>query len=284
MQHSDFTEVYVWGSDSQGQLGLGSQKPFARYLALPKCVSFGTNISKIECGNDHSALITDRGHLFVMGSNQDGKLGIGDSTLLCTSDPTLVEGLAQPVSDVACGDDHTLAVTTAGELFAWGKRALLGLRTFDSPTQNCFFPERVNLDAKVRVESVAAGSRHSLAIDDGGSVYAWGDNSEGQLGTGLQGKDEERPRVLSQVRERAVGVACGALHSLVLGYSGRVYAMGCNANGQLGTGSQTGYMLEQVAALDGYRIKKVRARGHASAAVTSSGELFIWGRGFAAAP
>ena len=43
-------------------------------------------------------------------------------------------------------------------------------------------------------------------------------------------------------------------------------------------------MLEQIAALDGFRIKKVRARGHASAAVTSSGDLFLWGRGFAAAP
>ena len=43
-------------------------------------------------------------------------------------------------------------------------------------------------------------------------------------------------------------------------------------------------MLEQIAALDGFRINKVRARGHASAAVTSSGDLFLWGRGFAAAP
>lgn len=64
----------MWGNESHGQLGLGSN--FGQVHVNPKLCSFNIKITKVRCGEEHSALIADSGHLYMMGSNQDGQLGI----------------------------------------------------------------------------------------------------------------------------------------------------------------------------------------------------------------
>lgn len=75
----------------RGQLGINSRA--GKSYALPKLVCFHTVIQELSCGEDHAALITSQGYLYTMGSNQDGKLGIGSSRILSANVPTLVESL-----------------------------------------------------------------------------------------------------------------------------------------------------------------------------------------------
>jgi len=82
---------------------------------------------------------------------------------------------------------------------------------------------------------VSAGLVHSLFIHLDGRLFVMGDNSFGQLGTGLP-EDQTEP-VFVNLPEEAAAVSAGAYHSLVLGKSGSVYAFGRNAFGQLGTGT-----------------------------------------------
>lgn len=90
------------------------------------------------------------------------------------------------------------------------------------------------------VTAVAAGSNHSLALRSDGTVWAWGDNSSGQLGTGVIGGVEDEP---VQVGAGVVGfenikaIAAGGAHSLALKSDGKVWAWGENANCQLGNGN-----------------------------------------------
>lgn len=77
-----YTEVYVWGSDACGQLGLelhGTARGGARlsYYASPKSCSFNVLVQQIACGAHHTAMLTQTGHLYMMGQNNFGQLGIG---------------------------------------------------------------------------------------------------------------------------------------------------------------------------------------------------------------
>lgn len=77
-------------------------------------------ISAISCGAHHSVFVADTGHVYSMGSNQYGQLGIGEDAN-AKNTPSLVESLAdQVITMVQCGLNHTLALSDNGQLYAWG--------------------------------------------------------------------------------------------------------------------------------------------------------------------
>jgi hypothetical protein len=85
------------------------------------------------------------------------------------------------VTQLAAGQGHTLLVTDLGELYSWGdgSSGQLGHRLFES----CRTPKRVEPLRAAFIRSVAAGASHSLALDDTGKVWSWGQGKKGQLGT-----------------------------------------------------------------------------------------------------
>src|SRR5690349_4544615 len=82
---------------------------------------------------------------------------------------------------------------------------------------------------------VAAGVDHSLVVRLDGTVWAAGDNSDGQLGDGTTVSRHVPVRVRGL--RGAVAVAAGTGHSLALRHDGSVWAWGNNAFGQLGDGT-----------------------------------------------
>ena len=99
-------KIYI--DDYYGQLGVGSEKCVHR---LPKVCSFNIVIKQVSCGEEHTVFVSlEGGHVYSMGSNSDGKLGVREKSLKCSSVPCLVEGLTDVIK-VACGMSHTLAIT-----------------------------------------------------------------------------------------------------------------------------------------------------------------------------
>ncbi len=84
--------------------------------------------------------------------------------------------------------------------------------------------------------ALAAGENHSLALMGDGTVNAWGDNTDGQLGIGITGGSRNAPVPVSGL-SGAVAVAAGGSHSLALMGDGTVRAWGSNNKGQLGDGT-----------------------------------------------
>ena len=83
--------------------------------------------------------------------------------------------------------------------------------------------------ASHRIVSLCGGDRHSVAIDHQGYVFAWGRNTEGQLGQGYRSNCVTTPSLIDGLRhERAVRAAAGASHTLILTEGGRVYATGAH--------------------------------------------------------
>ena len=86
----------------------------------PKICSFNVVIKSIACGLQHSLFVSESGHVYSMGSNSHGQLGIGE--LVDKNTPTLVEALLEAtVSKVSCGLQHSLALTSGGAAYAWGQ-------------------------------------------------------------------------------------------------------------------------------------------------------------------
>ena len=56
-EEKDYTEIFAWGSDRQGQLGFDSSESYRNY-SLPRMCSFEIVIRQIACGEEHSAFIT----------------------------------------------------------------------------------------------------------------------------------------------------------------------------------------------------------------------------------
>lgn len=265
-----YSEVFVWGADHFGQLGLGKKETGKRY-SLPRCGSFNALIKRVSCGEEHAAFIAADGYVYSMGSNAAGRLGIGDFDLTQSSSPCLVEGLLGCV-DISCGWGHTVAVTEDGKAFSWGvgDYGALGL----GHTESQWVPTPVKMAKPTR--QVSCGSRHTalLAGHHSLELYTCGAGEAGQLGTGR--REIELMPVLVKT-EPLKKVASGVSHTLLLTERGAVFAFGGNSFGQLGVGHKKSTCLPlRVQSLDNIQIKKLCASTH-SAALTEGGDLYVWG-------
>ncbi|MDD2510381.1 MAG: DUF3048 domain-containing protein [Syntrophomonas sp.] len=139
------------------------------------------------------------------------------------------------------------------------------------------------------VIAIVAGGSHSLALKNDGSVWAWGNNQNGQLGDGsttcrsypVQVKDGTGVGFL----EGIVAIAAGGNHSLALKNDGTVWAWGGNYNGQLGNDSRQENPLPiQVISPDGStylgNIHDIIAGPSQSFARDDSGQAWAWGNNY----
>lgn len=114
--------VCAWGNNKRGQLGLGIDAPQTiwRPLLLPSLAR--TSVTQLVCGAHHSLALTAQSQVLAWGANERGQLGLGN-TMDCHT-PTPVEGLwGLPITRLAAGDSHSLALTTTGQLFTWGSNS-----------------------------------------------------------------------------------------------------------------------------------------------------------------
>ena len=109
-----YTELYGWGDNTFGQLGIGESNQ--KGYSIPRMYSFHIVISSVCCGEYHSLCLSSQGYIYSIGSNLDGRLGIGDESVTYCYSPCLIKSLSK-VSKVACGANHSLAITVSGEVY-----------------------------------------------------------------------------------------------------------------------------------------------------------------------
>src|SRR5579871_5716309 len=120
------------------------------------------------------------------------------------------------------------------------------------------------------IKAIACGYNHTLALDSYGTVWAWGDNGLGQLGTG----DTIPHSTPIAVFFGARAIAAGAAHSLALDASGTVWAWGDNANGELGTASGTNPLVPNPMVGMPLAIKAIACGGLHSLMLDQGGNLY----------
>ncbi len=183
-------QLYGFGTNRYGQLGTpannGEEKPnpMPTLVTLPGATG---PVTQVAAGRAHSLAVTSTGQLYAFGLNRFGQLGIehDSGNEKANPTPTLVTlpGATGPVTQVAAGNEHSLAVTSTGQLYAFGENFFgqLGIETNSGPNPN---PALVSLPAGAGpVSQIAAGIGDTLAVTSAGQLYGFGLNETGQLGS-----------------------------------------------------------------------------------------------------
>jgi alpha-tubulin suppressor-like RCC1 family protein len=295
-------QLYSFGSNQYGQLGVaaGSGAPGAnptpRLVTLPGAVG---RIAQLAAGSTHSLVLTSTGELYTFGGNQFGQLGraanLGTEAANRTPERIGVPGASGQVVQIAAADEQSLALTSTGQLFAFGgnRYGELGNATnagtqIPNPT-----PTPVVLPgASGQVMQIAAGVEQSLALTSTGQLYTFGGNRYGELGRAANTETPApnptpAPVSLPTATGPVRSIAAGAFHSLALTASGLIYAFGRNTDGQLGNGAGVGSEKANATpvpvSLPGASAPAIGlAAGSAhSLAITASGALYAFGSNLA---
>src|SRR5262249_54674200 len=237
----------------------------------------GVKATEVRAGCFHSMALTSAGQVLAWGGNQDGQLGNGT---------TANSGIPLPVSlpdgtrvkAIAAGEAHSLALTSTGQMLAWGFNATGDLG--DGTTTDRHSPVPVALPAGVTVTGIAAGEFHSLAVTSTGGVLAWGFNNQGELGNGTTQPSNVPVTVALPAGTTVKAIIAGCEHSLAITSTSQLLAWGFNGDGELGNGTTTDSATPVPVSLPaGTTVKAVRAGCEHSLALTSSGHVLAWGLG-----
>ncbi|KAJ0052952.1 hypothetical protein Pint_03167 [Pistacia integerrima] len=173
------------------------------------------------------------------GDGSHGALGLPTSLTGIGGDayePTVVPGLPSDISTVSAGHYHSLAVTSSGALWAWGRNneAQLG-RGLLAPRDTWNEPKRVEGLDEVNVCGAFASGVISSAIGDDGSLWVWGKSKRGQLGLGKGITEATVPsRVEPLAGEKIVKASFGWGHALAQTKDGKLFVWGYSADGRIG--------------------------------------------------
>ena len=223
------------------------------------------------------------------GYNGFGQIGNGSLNNPITQ-PVAVSGLIG-AKGVAIGADHSLAFFNNSTVRAWGDnyQGQLGNNTTNYSSVPVSVKANVTptlLTNLTGVTAVAAGGFHSLALRNDGTVWAWGENTNGQLGIGTTANSLTAQAVSTGQTGVAsiTAIAAGGSHSLALRNDGTVWAWGYNGRGQLGNDTTTDSLVPvQVVLQSGNNpifltnITAIAAGGAFSVALKNDGTVWVWG-------
>lgn len=126
----------------------------------------------ISAGHDHSLILTRSGLIYAFGSNKESQLGIpakrNSQIPICIQDVSHI-----PMNNISASNFSASVSQEKGELYIWGTGTFGEFQT----------PHRVK-KVNERVTHLSLGTNFGVALTEGRTMYTWGDNSFGQLGTG----------------------------------------------------------------------------------------------------
>jgi len=261
--------LWAWGLNSSGQLGDGT----ITSRNTPVRVGTDNNWSAISGGRFHTAAIKTDGSLWAWGMNTCGQLG--DGTTTDRNIPVRV-GTDNTWASVSAGFEHTAAIKTDGSLWAWGinEYGQLGIGIADPTPRNA--PVRVG--TANNWVAVSAGYEHTTALKADGTLWAWGRNSEGQLGDGTL--DSRYTPVQIGTANDWVMVSTSNTnsgpHTVSIKADGSLWAWGNNRDGQIGDGTNTRRLSPVRVGMDN-DWTSVSARILHTVAIKTNGSLWAWG-------
>lgn len=305
----NISTVRSWGYNGFGQLGNNSTTYSSTPVSVFNTISSSTgkktvNLSRVTAvaaGALHSLALRSDDTLWAWGNNGNGQLGVINPSPTVVKDgfskePVRVGGgiaIFSNISSIAAGGHHSLA-RADGKVWAWGLNGSGQLGIDPQITGASAIPNPVPGLPGTGVSAIAAGGAFNYALYTDGTVWAWGNNFDGQLGNGTSGQDDitkESVFIPAQVLTAAgilglstgspvVQIAAGIQHGLARLADRSVWAWGYNIFGQLGNnGKAPSSFAVQVfkSASVPFLATDIRAFGSSSMAKDIDGVWYAWG-------
>ncbi|MFN4942951.1 MAG: Ig-like domain-containing protein, partial [Akkermansiaceae bacterium] len=292
----------AWGLQTSGRLANGASA--AANISSPVVAQYSsgpiTDATMLAAGGSHSLFLKYGGTVWAAGLNSSGQIGDNTTTLqtlgVQVKKSTGATDYLTECIGIAAGDNFSLALAANGEVWAWGSNISLGNGT---TTGTRLFAGKVYSGTTGTVPlagigRISANGGSSLALESAtGNVWAWGVNTNGQLGQGNVTNLSRASRVKlnsTTFLTDAFDISNGKYHSVVVRWKsgdpalqGRVYCFGQQQNGRLGNNNTAAanvtYPVQVVksggAALDG--IVSVAAGPAHTLALDLNGNVWAWG-------
>ena len=234
--------LWAWGSNASGELGNGTLDPSNVPVQTGAAKNYFTNWTAVSAGGKHTVARRADGTIWSWGDNTRGQLGrivLTDTTDPAYQSPALPALVGGDASNrwvsVTAGSEHSLAVRSDGALFAWGANGFSQLGAELASGSDAVVPTQVGVDT--HWASVTAGGNHNLAIKTDGTLWAWGSNSQGQLGDGTT--LDRSPPLQIGTETSWLTIVPGAEHGFAFKADNTLWGWGRNQEGQLGNGNAT---------------------------------------------
>jgi len=268
-------EVYAWGRNEKGQLGLGDTVDRKVPTLIEELT--GYDITEIATGKNHTLFLTSEGKVLVSGDNSSGQCGVGKGSKELTK-PKLMSHSGPDVVHVACGGEFSAIVDEEGNIYTCGlpeygqlghnddgkfmqKANKIEFRNEYVPKQVLIFVEKDTKNKEViplpapKITKISCGLNHTVAIDDKFKAYSWGFGGYGRLGH-AETADEMVPRLISALsgpRRGIADVVCGQQFNVAVAeIPGLVHMWGAYT-----AGKEANMYPKQIYDLSGWNIRGV---------------------------
>jgi len=247
-------DVYSWGDGFCGQLGLGDKRPQLLPCQVTKGGLEDECVLSVTCGNRHTLCITEEGEIFSFGLGHFGVLGRSFTPFEYDADaaivamgPDLGDPPPPPVDIADAVNNDNAAPVNLDEIPRDDPTAvseamrqhleLLASVTLDDSSDQCI-PQIIDSLQGIKIIAACAGHRHSMVLDENGSVYTFGSGLCGALGHGDSIKQEYPIKVLEfeNSNVKIMQISVGVDMSMAVSTEGDVFAWGKAADGRLGLG------------------------------------------------
>ena len=268
-------KLFSWGANANGKLALNEGESSDRKSS--PCQIPGTNWKSVTTGYgrggiDHGHGIKTDGTLWGWGNNAKGQLGLNNRTKY--SSPVQIGSDTNWATVSNAGEQITLAVKTDGTIWSWGSNPGSGplghnnRTSYSSPTQ---IAGRSYLTSEL---GFTGYNYWCAAIESGSDLWAWGNNSDGQLGQNNR-TQYSSPRQIPGIYSSFSLMQSGSYHMGAVSSSGQLRTWGKNNTGQLGHNNRTSY--SRPTQVPGTTWKQASGGYGGSAAVKTDGTLWTWG-------
>jgi hypothetical protein len=268
---ADSGNVYCWGDNGEGQLGVGTGASDPVLAPAPVRVTAAPAARALGAGGAHACLAAYDDSVYCWGDNGDRQIAAEAADPQPT--PFQVPDVTQVV-EVAAGDQHSCGILDDSSVWCWGSNAFGQLGRGDEPAL-----DRLDLPAPVdgllAVAAIRLGDQHSCALLNDSSLFCWGTNVAGSVGNGSDDNALAPIRILDGVT--AVASSGDAKHTCAARVDETLWCWGSNDSGQLG--AEPSHLVRSGTPIQVplSSVKRVGAGAHHSCAVTADGSLWCWG-------
>ena len=221
-------ELFMWGSNEWGQLGLGDENDRTR----PTRVGNDSDWKSVAMGAFHALAIKENGDLYAWGYGGVGQLGLGSTASYTT--PQKVTAIAGAWQSISAGANHSLALHSDGAVYVFGRNVNGELGLGDTTTRTT--PTAIDANTYTQID---AGFQHSVIVRSDGAVFSFGQNHVGQLCNGEISASSAvaNPTPVQIAVSGYEKIVVAAYHTHFLMQDSTLSACGYGFDGRLGTGS-----------------------------------------------